>query len=96
MKQLLIALAICCAATPALAVPMCYAPKGGGLVITFSTGNLTEADESMFYEMQLKAKGIDARQVVMWNGCVQAIVTENGRSTMRFYDPWTLEEIPAN
>jgi hypothetical protein len=96
MKALLIACAFAFAATPALAVPMCYAPKGGGLVITLSTGNLTEADESMFYEMQLRAKGVDARQVVMWNGCVQAIVTEDGRSTMRFYDPWTLEEIPVD
>ena len=40
--------------------------------------------------------GLDARQTTFWNGCVQTDVRENGKLTMRFYDPWTLEEIPVD
>jgi hypothetical protein len=45
--------------------------------------------------MRLRQLGIDARNTTLWNGCVQSIVRENGRIVMRFYDPWTLEEIPV-
>ena len=84
-------------AASAFAVPFCYAPKGNGPFITFHVeiGKLSEADRAKFYEMELNARGIDADNTRFWNGCVQTFVTENGHFTMRFYDPWTLEEIPA-
>ena len=93
-----LAIAFIALATPALAVPMCYVPRPGAPVIQFSIviGKLTEADRAAFYQQQLRARGIDASDTRFWNGCIQTFVTENGRFTMRFYDPWTLEEVPVD
>ncbi len=97
MKPLALAALLALCATPALAVPMCYAPKGGNVVIfEFEIGKMGESERAAFYEKKLQMRGIDARQTTFWNGCIQTNVRENGRISMRFYDPWSLEEIPAN
>ena len=97
MNRLAIALVLAMAATPALAVPACYAPRGGNaLGFEFEIGKLGETDKARFYEQRLRAMGIDASQTRLWNGCIQTFVTEAGKFTMRFYDPWTLEEIPVD
>lgn len=98
MKTTLLALALATAATPALAVPSCFAPQSGGSHIIFNVeiGNLTEADRAAFYEQQLRARGIHASDTRFWNECIQTFVTENGHFTMRFYDPYTLDEIPVD
>jgi hypothetical protein len=77
---------------------MCYAPRGGGPVIQFSIeiGKLSEQDRAAFYQMQLRARGVDASDTRLWQGCIQTFVTEGGHFTMRFYDPYTLEEIPVD
>ncbi len=96
MRTLLAALLVF-VATPALAVPFCHAPRGGSaIVLQFEIGDLSETDRAKFYEQRLRARGIDAADTRLWNGCIQTFVTENGRFTMRFFDPWTLEEIPVN
>lgn len=97
MKSVALAALLALAASPALAVPWCHAPQGGGSQIVFQVeiGNLSETDRAQFYEMRLRAMGIHASNTRFWNECVQTFVRENGRETMRFYDPWTLEEIPV-
>jgi hypothetical protein len=94
VKALAPALLLALCATPALAVPACYAPRGGGVVINIEIGKMSETERAAFYEKQLRMQGIEARQTRFWNGCVQTFVTENGSFTMKFFDPWTLAEIP--
>ena len=97
MKSFAFAALLALGATPTLAVPMCYAPKGGNVVVfEFQIGKFSETERAQFYEQRLRMMGIDARQTTFWNGCVQTDVRENGKLTMRFYDPWTLEEIPVD
>lgn len=97
MNKLALAFILALSATPAFAAPACYAPRGGNaLVFEFQVGKLGETDRAQFYEQRLRAIGIDAAQTRMWNGCIQTFVTENGKFTMRFYDPWALEEIPVD
>jgi hypothetical protein len=97
MKRLALAALFALIATPTLAVPMCYAPKGGNVVIfEWEIGKMGEEERAAFYEKKLQMRGIDARQTTFWNGCIQTNVRENGRISMRFYDPWSLEEIPVN
>jgi hypothetical protein len=97
MKSFVLAALLALVATPTLAVPMCYAPKGGNVIVfEFEIGKFSETERAQFYEQRLRMMGIDARQTTFWNGCVQTDVRENGKLTMRFYDPWTLEEIPVD
>ena len=97
MKRLALAALLALTATPTLAVPMCYAPRGGNVVIfEFQIGKMGESERAAFYEKQLQMRGIDAMQTTFWNGCIQTNVRENGRISMRFFDPWSLEEIPVN
>jgi hypothetical protein len=96
VRALAAALLLCAVATPALAVPFCPGPRGGGVVLGFEVGKLGESERARFYEQRLRARGIDASDTRLWGGCIQTFVTENGHFTMRFYDPWTLEEIPLD
>ena len=97
MKSIVVAALLALLVTPALAVPMCYAPKGGNIVIfEFEIGKMGETERASFYEKQLRMRGIDAMQTTFWNGCIQTTVRENGHISMRFYDPWTLDEIPVD
>ena len=97
MKRLALAALLALTATPSFAVPMCYAPRGGNVVIfEFEIGKMGETERATFYENKLRMRGIDARQTTFWNGCIQTNVRENGRISMRFYDPWSLEEVPVN
>jgi hypothetical protein len=97
MKRLALAALLALTATPSFAVPMCYAPRGGNVVIfEFEIGKMGETERAAFYEKKLRMRGIDARQTTFWNGCIQTNVRENGRISMRFYDPWSLEEVPVN
>ena len=95
MKVLFPVLLLALLATPALAVPACYAPRGGAIIINIEIGKMSETERATFYEQQLRMRGIEASQTRFWNGCVQTFVTENGHFSMRFFDPWTLEEVPA-
>jgi len=82
-------------AAPALAVPMC----GGPPIDHFDRHGQPQYDEegsAYLAEMELRAHGIDANMTRWWNGCLQTFVHENGREVMKFYDPDTYEEIPAN
>ncbi len=94
----ILAIAIAAATTPAFAVPYCFAPQGGGAHITFNIeiGKMSEADRAAFYEQRLRARGIDASDTRFWNECIQTFVREDGHTTMRFYDPYTLDEVPAD
>jgi hypothetical protein len=93
----LLALAVIALAGPAFAAPWCHAPRGGNaIILEIEIGKFTETEKAQFYQMRLRQLGIDARNTTLWNGCVQSIVRENGRIVMRFYDPWTLEEIPVD
>ena len=97
MRSVAVAALLALVATPSLAVPMCYAPKGGNVIVfEFEIGKFSETERAQFYEQRLRMMGIDARQTTFWNGCIQTDVRENGKLTMRFYDPWTLEEIPVD
>ena len=97
MKRLTLAALLALIATPALAVPMCYAPRGGNVVIfEWEIGKMGESERAAFYEKKLQMRGIDAMQTTFWNGCIQTNVRENGRISMRFFDPWSLEEIPVD
>jgi hypothetical protein len=97
MKRLAVAAVLALLATPTLAVPMCYTPKSGNIVVLeIEIGKMGETERAAFYEQQLKMRGIDARQTTFWNNCIQTNVRENGRISMRFYDPWTLEEVPVD
>lgn len=98
MRSLAIAAILALGTVPALAAPFCHAPQGGGkvVVLDFEVGDLGEEDRARFYEIRLNAMGIRASNTRFWNQCVQTFVRENGRDTMRFYDPWTLEEIPVD
>jgi hypothetical protein len=98
VNRLALAALLALVAGPALATPQCYVPRSGGTVIVFEfeIGEFSEAERAKFYEQRLRMMGIDARQTTFWNNCIQTDVRENGRLTMRFYDPWTLEEIPVN
>ena len=97
MKTLLVAIALLVGTLPALAVPFCNAPRGGNIVVFgFEIGDLSETERARFYEQRLRSRGIDASDTRLWNGCIQTFVTENGHFTMRFFDPWTLEEIPLD
>jgi hypothetical protein len=97
VKRLAMAALVAVCATPSLAVPMCYTPKSGNvIVLEFEVGKFSETERAQWYEQRLRMMGIDARQTTFWNGCVQTDVRENGKLKMRFYDPWTLEEVPLD
>jgi hypothetical protein len=97
MKRLAFAALLAFSATPALATPQCYTPKSGNIIVfEFEIGKSSESDRARFYEQRLRLMGIDARQTTFWNNCIQTDVRENGKLTMRFYDPWTLEEVPVD
>ena len=97
MKRLVLTTLLTLAATPSFAdVPFCHMPRGGS-TITFDIeiGDISEQDRARFYEQRLNMMGIPARNTTVWNGCIQAEVRTNGHNTLRYFDPWTLEEIPA-
>lgn len=98
MKLLILLGTVALLAIPAgaaYAIPMCDGPP----VDHFDRNNQPVFDEegsAYLAEMELRAHGIDANMTRWWNGCLQTFVHENGREVMKFYDPNTYEEIPAN
>ena len=81
-------------ANPALAFPTCPIPQAGvHIEFHVNFGKMTENERAAFFEQQLRARGIDASNTRFWEGCIQTFVTENGHTTMRFYDPDTLIEV---
>lgn len=82
----------------AFAVPYCESPqRGGGLVLGLGVGDrMSETEQAEYYERRLRQRGVDANETRMWNYCIQTFVTENGHVTMRFFDPFTLREIPLD
>ena len=100
MKPLALAALLALCATPTLAVPMCYAPKGGNVVIfEFEIGKMGESERAAFYEKMLQMRGIDARQTTFWNGCIQTNVRERPdqhallRSVVARRDPGQLRPV---
>ena len=83
-------------ATAALAVPMCDPPHisnardAGGNRIT------TQDDVIAMLENRLRSEGIDVHNALLWNGCLQTFETVGGRDVMKFFDPDSLAELPAN
>ena len=88
--------AICLTALPAAAAPFCHMPQDGRIALQIGSGIRSESEKAAFYELRLRQRGIDARDTRMWNECIQTFVLENGRISMRFYDPFTLDEIPVD
>lgn len=83
-------------ASPALAVPYCDVTKLPGGNPDYGFGNVTEDEAAQRFEQELHGDGIDAHQTRFWNGCIQTFVTVDGKDVMKFYDPDTLRELPAN
>ena len=54
---------------------------------------LSEAQVTADYEMQLRAAGIKGHNTRFWNGCIQTFVKVDGKDVMKFYDPETLREV---
>ncbi len=99
MRALLAIVLAAVGVSPALATPDCTVPRGGpGLNFGFELqiGKMSEQERAQFYEQQLNARGIRAQQTRFWSGCIQTFVVENGHVSMRFYDPYTLDEIPVD
>jgi len=97
MKRFVLAAAfVAIGVAPAFAAPACYFAKGGALNLQLGIeiGEFTQRDRAEIYEQRLRQRGINAMQTRFWNGCIQTFVVENGKRSMRFYDPWSLEEIP--
>lgn len=94
-------LTIAGAAAPALAVPYC---TDRNTMLSFdahiSTGfgfggpRSREEVEMQDYAMKLRRRGVDVTSVDKWNGCLQAFVRGyDGKITMQFFDPNTLEPV---
>ena len=47
-------------------------------------------------ENRLRSEGIDVHNSRLWNGCLQTFETVGGRDVMKFFDPDSLAELPAN
>jgi hypothetical protein len=92
IRTLVLAAALFAISTPVLAVN-CFIPRPGAMV-QLGSGIRSESEKAEFYERRLRQLGIDARDTRMWNECIQTFVREDGRTTQRLYDPFTLEEIP--
>ena len=93
IRTLVLAASLALAAAPAMAVSFCYMPQHPGAYAQIGAGIKDETEKAAYFEMLLRRQGIDARNTRMWNECVQTFVREDGKTTMRLYDPFTLEEI---
>jgi hypothetical protein len=96
MKRIVLIALLAFCATPSLAVPTCDTPRGNIIVFEIGMGKIGEIERAHFYEQRLNMMGIPARNTTFWNGCIQAEVRTNGHNTLRYYDPWTLEEVPID
>jgi hypothetical protein len=92
IRTLILATTLVAIASPVLAVN-CFIPRPGAMA-QIGSGIRSETEQAEFYERRLRQLGIDARDTRMWNECIQTFVREDGRTTQRLYDPFTLEEIP--
>jgi hypothetical protein len=99
MKKIILLGALALLASPitaALAVPFCDKP-GFDMLNADGKPLFSETELAAQAEQQLRAEGIDANMTRFWNGCIQTFVRDaSGHETMRFYDPDTYREIPAN
>lgn len=102
-KSALAALAVIALMTsPSMArsVPFCDADFGGLIQFGVGTGPgsiYTETELNALYLQRLRANGVDATNVDMWNGCVRAFVNlPGGGSHFEFFEPSTLERIYLN
>ena len=93
IRTLALAAVLTFTAAPAFAVAFCHMPQSPGAYAQIGTGIKDETEKAAYFEMLLRREGIDARNTRMWNECVQTFVREDGKTTMRLYDPFTLEEI---
>jgi len=93
IRILTLATLLALTAAPAMAVSFCFTPQDGRAHAQIGAGIKDETEKAAYFEMLLRKEGIDARNTRMWNECVQTFVREDGKTTMRIYDPFTLEEI---
>jgi sugar/nucleoside kinase (ribokinase family) len=42
---------------------------------------------------QLRSQGINTDRVEDWNGCIRAYVTEDGHTSMQYFDPNTYQRL---
>ena len=96
MNKILLAGAFALLATSAFAAPYCNVDKQPNGQPDYGFGPVTEDEAAQRFEQELHAAGIDAHQTRFWNGCIQTFVSENGKDVMKFYDPDSLSELPAN
>jgi hypothetical protein len=92
IRTLSIAAALALIAVPSIAAPFCATPRAGAMV-QLGSGIRSETEKAEFYERRLRAAGVNASNTRMWNECIQTFVYEDGKTTQRLYDPFTLEEI---
>jgi hypothetical protein len=84
-------------ATAAFAVPMCDGPRfDEDHRKNFGAPVLNEQEAAANAELRLRQQGVDARLSRFWNGCIQTFVNEGGHDVMKFYDYYSLQEIPVN
>ena len=100
MKKILLLGAIALLTSPvtaALAVPMCDGDPRMGFLDANGKPVYSEIELAQQAEMQLRQQGIDANMTRFWNGCIQTFVRDaDGKERMRFFDPDSYREIPAN
>jgi|GEM_PF-1978617 len=83
--------------TAALAVPMCDGPRfDSDFRKHFGRPVLGEQEAAANAELRLRQQGVDAHMSRFWNGCIQTFVKEGGRDVMKFYDYYSLREVPVN
>ena len=82
--------------TAALAVPMCDPPQLDNARDANGKRFITQDDVVATLESRLRGAGIDAHDSRLWNGCLQTFVRVGGRDVMKFYDPDSLAELPAD
>jgi hypothetical protein len=82
--------------TAALAVPMCDPPQLDKARDANGKRVISMDDVIASLENRLRGAGIDAHNSRLWNGCLQTFVTVGGRDVMKFYDPDSLAELPAD
>ncbi|HEY8575897.1 MAG TPA: hypothetical protein VIL88_06115 [Devosia sp.] len=88
-RKILTSLAILSAMTaPALAVPVCSGSYA------MDQDWYTEKEITDFYEMDLRSRGVNAKRVELWSGCIRAYVTlEDGTEEMQFFEPLGLRRV---
>lgn len=82
--------------TATLAAPMCDPPHLGNARDDNGKRIFSQDEVITSLENRLRGEGIAAHDSRLWNGCLQTFVTVGGRDVIKFYDPDSLAELPAD